>query len=242
MKQYINQTGNDVKSKYNPDGQTPKTITVGKPFQLPEEDNTTTDESSKSVCTGEDDNKQFSFKPVISDSASFMEDIDEVSDFQPLSLANKIAAEEADNTDLYDELLKSIKSIDSKKDVNEVFVRFDNLLKRMSCYDSSILSNSQLLILVSNMIVKLEEFNKENYPELSLNSAMRKLKNEGKAAVMSGNIKKFFFEDFFNYYQDIELEQFSKYKTKYSEKVNQFSEFQQQKSRMLMVLLKWLLD
>lgn len=182
------------------------------------------------------DTETYKYTTVVGETDEF----DDV--FKPLSFNMNYTTEEKPSRSLYEEIKQSIMSIDCTKGLEEAYSELDNLLAHMSEDTSSELTNSQILILVSTMIVKLEELNSYNYPELSLGSVKERLDSEGKKAVYSSQFNMYFFEEFFTYYQSIELEQFNKLKENYSSSIEKFSEFQQKKGEMLMTLLKWLIN
>jgi len=185
------------------------------------------------------DSEPYKFDTVVLDTPDI--DLDD-DDFRPLSFNTKVMSADEQSKSTYEEIKQFIMSIDCSRGLESAYAEFDNTLLSMSSDASSDLTNSQILILVSTMIVKLEELNSYNYPELDLNAVKDKLDNEGKRAVTSNNFEQYFFTSFFTHYQTIELEQFNKLKETYSSKIEQFSNFQQKKGEMLMTLLKWLIN
>lgn len=162
--------------------------------------------------------------------------------FRPKEFSRRTEEREKDTINLYEELKSRISDIDCSVDVDSIYEQFDNILKSLSSCSNEDLTNSQVVILVSTMITKLEEMNKHNYPEIKLADVKNKLTSEGNQAINSGSVKDFFFERFYKYYDDIEFKQFSSLTEKYMDRLEQFSEFQKKKSHMLITLLKWLLD
>ena len=182
--------------------------------------------------------ESFSFETVVSD----VPDFDDDDGFKPLTFSANVMSEEENSRNIYEELKQSIMSIDCTKGPDHAYAELDSMLLSMSEESSNELTNSQLLILVSTMIVKLEELNSYNYPELNLHEVKSKLDSDGKRAATSSNFEQYFFTSFFTYYQTIELEQFNKLKSVYNSNIEQFSNFQQKKGEMLMTLLKWLIN
>lgn len=181
---------------------------------------------------------KLTFDKVVIDDSVFQDD----NEFRPISFGANVASIEETTKTTYEDIKQSIVSIDCSKGLDYAYKELDNSLLNMSANASSNLTNSQLLILVSTMIVKLEELNSYNYPELDLNEVKAKLDSDGKRAVTSSNFDTYFFTSFFNHYQTIELEQFNKFKSVYSSSIEQFSNFQKKKGEMLMTLLKWLIN
>lgn len=183
-------------------------------------------------------NESISFDKVVIDDSIFEDD----SDFRPISFSANVTSVDEKTKTTYEDIKQSIISIDCTKGLDTAYKELDANLLSMSDNASSNLTNSQLLILVSTMIVKLEELNSYNYPELDLNEVKVKLDADGRRAVTSSNFDTYFFTSFFTHYQTIELEQFNKLKSVYSSNIEQFSNFQQKKGEMLMTLLKWLIN
>lgn len=181
---------------------------------------------------------KLTFDKVVIDDSVFQDD----NEFRPISFGANVASIEETTKTTYEDIKQSIISIDCTKGLDYAYKELDNSLLNMSANASSNLTNSQLLILVSTMIVKLEELNSYNYPELDLHEVKVKLDSDGKRAVTSSNFDTYFFTSFFNHYQTIELEQFNKFKSVYSSSIEQFSDFQKKKGEMLMTLLKWLIN
>ena len=182
------------------------------------------------------------FQPVV-DLDFTSQDDDEYEDyiFKPIKLNNNLTVEEENTRDLYEEVKQMIDSIDCEHGIDIAYRQFDDVLKTISDYNSGELTNNQLLILISAMILKLEVLNQHNYPEVDLTKVKDKLDKDGNTAVVSNKLDKYFFESFHKYYQTIELEQFKSLRDKYSSGLQEFSNFQMKKSEMLMLLLKWLI-
>lgn len=192
------------------------------------------EEINKSYAKAFDSN---SSKGLFSD-----DDDDDDITFKPSSMSKKIEEEEKNKINLYEELKKRISDIDCSKNINFVYEQLDNILKSLSDCSNEDLTNSQVVILVSTMITKIEEMNQYSYPEIELDSVKNKLNTEGSRAISSGNVRNFLFESFYKYYTQVELKQFTNLTDKYVDKLDDFSEFQKKKSDMLVILLKWLLD
>ena len=162
--------------------------------------------------------------------------------FKPLSFGANVTASEEQSKDIYEELKQAIMSIDCTRGLEHAYKELDDMLTKMSDDASEELTNSQLLVLVSTMIIKLEELNSYNYPELDLTEVKNKLDSDGKRAATFVNFEEYFFTSFFTHYQTIELQQFTELKSRYNSDIEGFSNFQQKKSEMLMTLLKWLIN
>lgn len=169
-------------------------------------------------------------------------DFDDDGLFKPMQFMNEVVDKDENTRNVYEDLKSDILSIDCTKGLDFAYSELDRVLNSVSDIGSSGLTNNQLLVLISSMIIKLEELNSMNYPEIVLDDVRDKLNRDGKKASFNNTMGEFFFVDFFRYYQTVELEQFDKLKTKYSDELQKFSEFQQKKSDMLMTLLKWLIN
>mgnify|MGYP001046982271 CR=1 FL=1 len=187
-----------------------------------------------------------SYKSLINSEISsdlfYSSDEDDDLIFKPKEFSRKTEEMEKNKINLYEEIKDRILNIDCSVEMNDVYAQFDSILKSLSNCTNEYLTNSQVVILVSTMITKLEDMNKHNYPELELNGVKDKLNREGLQAMGSGSMREFLFESFYKYYDDIEFKQFTNLTEKYYDRLEQFSEFQKKKSHMLITLLKWLLD
>lgn len=178
-------------------------------------------------------------KPMPLDFSDFFDDEDDM--FKPMSFTKTVNEEEQTTQVLYESIKQMINDIDCTGSSSEAFTNFDIVLKEISDYNKGDLTNSQLLILISLMITKLEELNKSNYPEISLSEVKYKLDTDGNKAVCRNEFDKCFFESFYSYYLDVEMKQFKELTDKYEDNLEDFVRFQTKKSDMLMTLLKWLL-
>lgn len=167
---------------------------------------------------------------------------EEMEIFKPLSFNSEVIKKDENTKNLYEDIKQSIISIDCTKGLEHAYSELDRILKHISDTASDELTNNQLLVLISTMIVKLEELNSYNYPEIDLTSVKNMLNTEGQRAIYNNSFDGFFFEKFYTYYQSVELEQYTRLRDKYKGVINEFTEFQQKKSDMLMILLKWLID
>lgn len=187
------------------------------------------------------DREVVSFSPVFNADISMNLGIDD-SVFRPMAFTQNFTVAENNTKELYEEIKNAIVNIDCAGGLEMSYRQFDNLLQRLSDCDSGELTNSQLLILISSMITKLEELNSYNYPEIDLKLVQSKLEVDGNKAVYNNTMDAYFFEEFYRYYQNVELDQFNNLKDRYINNIRQFSEFQQKKGAMLMCLLKWLMS
>lgn len=194
--------------------------------------------------------EKLAFKPqIVEDFITSFSDVsldgdnaDDDDTFQPMSFSRRVDREEENTEELYNDVKDRIINIDCSRGLTEAYEQFDSVLNRLALFGSGSLTNSQLIILVSSMITKLEELNKYNYPEITLDPVKIKLAKDGEKAVYNNSLNEYFFEAFYKYYQDIELEQFNAHSSQYKDTIAEFSEFQRKKSKMLMTLLKWLVS
>lgn len=249
MERYKDLTGKSLDIRIDESGKVVKEVSIGKPSTVNHNIGYDSNKRSRNLdVVEESESKQehLQFAPVMNDDISYMNAegviATDIMDSMDGMLIGQNAGSNSKSEELYNRLKELIFNIKCDDGINSAYKQFDDMLSGLVSLDKGSLTNSQLIVLVSLMITKLDELNKMNYPEMTLESVSKEIETNGHKALYSSKEIAYFFEGFYDYYTEEEWKQFEKAKKMYCGRENELKKFQMGKQKILHDLLSWLIS